>query len=302
MIEETNKISKSSDIRQYSGTGEITFEKGEKVSCDFNIDCEYNGKSKLIATIFLNKDNYFILNTLYNGFLVTGRFRGMNRNNSHIGISKIVLDTFKHFRTELTIPILQYFKLNYSTSKRHEQIKLFFFIQTSINVIYDKIVKDQYVLLSYGLVNFNLGFNSNELILPNIIFELDINNFEFKFVKKFDYNDIYPESKRYSIQNVICYVLVYTKQQNERKVTNILNNICLLLSIVNANWIVPLFCDSISERKIRKSLLYKIKTYDFISSYYSIDNKNFKAIKKFIENAYPRFLQNEILLSLKKVF
>lgn len=100
----------------------------------------------------------------------------------------------------------------------------------------------------------------------------------------------------------MCYVLVYTKQQNERKVTNILNNICLLLSIVNANWIVPLFCDSISRRKIRKSLLYQIKTYDFISSFYSIDNRNFKAIKKFIENAYPRFLQNEMILSLNKVF
>ena len=89
MIEDTNKISKSSEIRQYSGTGEITFETGEKVSCDFNVDCEYNGKSNLMATIFLNKENYFILKTLYNGFLVAGRFHGIDRNNAHIGINRI---------------------------------------------------------------------------------------------------------------------------------------------------------------------------------------------------------------------
>lgn len=125
MIEDTNKISKSSDIRQFYGTGEITLEKGEKISCEFIIDYEYNGKSKLIATVFLNKDNYSILKTLYSGFLITGRFRGIDRNDSHIGINKIVLDTFTHFRTELPIPILRKFELNYSTNDlKHEQIAL----------------------------------------------------------------------------------------------------------------------------------------------------------------------------------
>jgi hypothetical protein len=172
--------------------------------------------------------------------------------------------------------------------------RLKFLLKSQVIIKYESCHDSDALTSVSSLSNFQFGPPSDDLnvISPNIeTFEINIDNIQFTFERKSDYNKLISQCIYNKTTDVTTCVSSEIKKSDMTRSIELLNKVCILLSFSNGNWITPIFTDYSKNGRVIQTVFYKNKTYGFNNSRYLIDPRTspYVSIVDFLTKSYMKY-------------
>ncbi len=163
-----------------------------------------------------------------------------------------------------------------------------------VRMTFSDIQQDDIVELHYGLTNFL--FNGCEWCLKGNIktrdkFSVIINGNTFEFRQLDNYKFISEELKKRKDVRITSELIIRTQWRDIKQIESKVNDVLILLSLAQGNWITYLYKDIYKEQNLVKTELIPGKTMPFRKCPPLIDAKHFESCdtKTFLETTFPRY-------------
>lgn len=288
-------LPQNQNLKEYSGTGKLTFTTSEIIDCEFIIKCHYDGTLIIICNSDINDAFINILRKhtdKKNHELLVASLTGQTTNGSRVSIEKLALNTASLSSIGNTMTKNPDGNLTITSNDPSPKGVLELVPFSNVYITLKDLDSKEIVTLDFGI--FNLIFtgyeSSNNASQRRDQLTITISGKNMHFIQDIEYEKIIGQirERKVAITSNCLFVTEYGKID---QATEMFNDCEWLLSFATSNWITSPFLDIYKNSSLIKTIIYPVSTrFPYIHAQEIItDYDSSSSLKEFLETTYENY-------------